>query len=132
MSIDLNKLANKLDEALSNETSETLTKFFNDKRMTNNKHTQVVDFSNPNADKITSGSTKTMTNNKQQTAVEWLEKQTRKPEWHSLKRGDIFEQAKEIEKERMIEFAKEFIDVVNVDDKDIEEHFNETYGDDKQ
>ena len=41
-----------------------------------------------------------MTNNKQQTAVEWLEKQTRKPEWHSLKRGDIFEQAKEMEKQQ--------------------------------
>jgi hypothetical protein len=64
MSLDLNKLANKLDEALIKETTETLTKFFNDKRMTNNKHTQVVDFSNPNADKITSGSTKTMTKNK--------------------------------------------------------------------
>ncbi len=38
---------------------------------------------------------------KQQTAVEWLEKQTRKPEWHSLKRGDIFEQAKEMEKEQI-------------------------------
>ena len=37
MSLDLNKLANKIDEALSNETSETLTKFLNDKRMTNNK-----------------------------------------------------------------------------------------------
>ena len=38
--------------------------------MNNNKHTQVVDFSNPNADKITSASTKApMTNNKQQTAV---------------------------------------------------------------
>jgi hypothetical protein len=35
--------------------------------MTNNKHTQLVDFSNPNADKITSASTKQMTNNKQQT-----------------------------------------------------------------
>jgi len=33
MSLDLNKL----DEALSNETSETLNKFLNDKRMTNNK-----------------------------------------------------------------------------------------------
>jgi hypothetical protein len=31
------------------------------------------------------------------TAVEWLEEQTRKPEWHSLKRQDIFEQAKEME-----------------------------------
>jgi len=37
MSLDLNKLENKLDEALSNETSETLNKFLNDKRMTNNK-----------------------------------------------------------------------------------------------
>lgn len=37
MSIDLNKLANKLDEALSNETTETLTKFLKDKRMSNNK-----------------------------------------------------------------------------------------------
>jgi hypothetical protein len=37
MNLDLNKLENKLDEALSNETSETLSKFFNDKRMTNNK-----------------------------------------------------------------------------------------------
>jgi hypothetical protein len=37
MSLDLNKLENKLDEALSNETSETLNKFLDDKRMTNNK-----------------------------------------------------------------------------------------------
>jgi hypothetical protein len=37
MSLDLNKLENKLDEALSNETTETLTKFLNDKRMKNNK-----------------------------------------------------------------------------------------------
>ena len=33
--LDLNKLANKLDKALSNETSETLNKFLNDKRMKN-------------------------------------------------------------------------------------------------
>jgi hypothetical protein len=45
MSLDLNKLANKLNEALSNETSETLTKFLNNKRMTNNKqHTAVQDW----------------------------------------------------------------------------------------
>jgi hypothetical protein len=35
MSLDLNKLENKLDEALSNETSETLNKFLNDKKMKN-------------------------------------------------------------------------------------------------
>lgn len=34
------------------------------------------------------------------TAVEWLIEQTWKPEWHSLKRGDIIEQAKEMEKEQ--------------------------------
>ena len=33
-----------------------------------------------------------------------------------------------MERERMIEFAKEFIDVVNIDDKDVEIIYNETYG----
>jgi hypothetical protein len=42
MSLDLNKLENKLDEALSNETTETLTKFLNDKRMKNNKQQTAV------------------------------------------------------------------------------------------
>ena len=37
MSLDLNKLENKLDEALIKETTETLTKFLNNKRMENNK-----------------------------------------------------------------------------------------------
>jgi hypothetical protein len=69
-----------------------------------------------------------MTNNKQQTAVEWLEKQTRKPEWHSLKRGDIINKAKDMQKQRMIEFAKQFIDVVNIEDKDIEIIYEQTYG----
>jgi len=46
-----------------------------------------------------------MKNNKQLTVVEWLEKQTRKPEWHSLKRGDIFEQAKEMHKKEMVIFV---------------------------
>jgi len=44
MSLDLNKLENKLDEALSNETSKTLTKFLNDKRMTNNKQQTAVEW----------------------------------------------------------------------------------------
>ena len=35
MSLDLNKLSNKLDEALIKETTETLNKFLNDKRMKN-------------------------------------------------------------------------------------------------
>jgi hypothetical protein len=49
-----------------------------------------------------------VTNNKQQTAVEWLEKQTRKPEWHSLKRGDIFEQAKAMEKQMTIKLYADY------------------------
>jgi hypothetical protein len=40
------------------------------------------------------------------TAVEWLEEQTRKPEWHSLKRQDIFDQAKEMEKEQAELYAE--------------------------
>jgi hypothetical protein len=40
---------------------------------------------------------------KKQTAVEWLEQQTRTPDWHSLKRGEIFEKAKEIEKKNLID-----------------------------
>jgi len=43
MSLDLNKLSNKLDAALINETTETLTKFLNDKRMTNNKQQTAVE-----------------------------------------------------------------------------------------
>jgi hypothetical protein len=86
MSLDLNKLENKLDEALSNETSQTLTKFLNDKRMTNNK---------------------------QQTAVEWLEQEMLKP---NLSMKEILEQAKEMEKERMIDFANNCIKQIEVSD----------------
>jgi hypothetical protein len=35
--LDLNKLEQKLDESLSNETSESLTNWLEEKRMTNNK-----------------------------------------------------------------------------------------------
>jgi hypothetical protein len=44
MSLDLNKLANKLDKALSNETSETLNKFLTDKRMSNNKQSSSIEW----------------------------------------------------------------------------------------
>ena len=43
------------------------------------------------------------------TAVEWLQEQTRTPEWHSLKRGDIFQQAKEMEKKQIMEFTNDYI-----------------------
>jgi disulfide oxidoreductase YuzD len=78
---------------------------------------------------------KKMTNNKQQTAVEWLIEQLHRKYggtdffWTNM---DEIEQAKEMEKERMIEFAKQFIDVVNIEDKDIEIIYNETYGEANQ
>ena len=64
--------------------------------------------------------------NKQQTAVEWLEKQTRKPEWHSLKRGDIFEQAKEMHKQEIINSF--FEGAYGGDNISGEQYYNETYG----
>jgi len=60
---------------------------------------------------------------KQQTAIEWLEKQTRKPEWHSLKRGDIFEQAKEMEKDQHIKSWETGLMKV-----DFNEYYEQTYG----
>ena len=82
MSLDLNKLENKLDEALSNETSETLTKFLNDKRMTNNK---------------------------QQTAVEWLASELSNhlemPHKYFI---EILEQAKEMEKQMTIKLYADY------------------------
>ena len=44
MSLDLSKLETKLDEALSNETSETLNKFLTDKTMSNNKQSSSIDW----------------------------------------------------------------------------------------
>ena len=41
-SLDLNKLEQKLDNALSNETSESLTNWLEEKRMTNNKAREYI------------------------------------------------------------------------------------------
>jgi hypothetical protein len=46
-----------------------------------------------------------MTNNKQQTAVEWLEQEMLKP---NLSMKEILEQAKEMQKQQTIEFAAEY------------------------
>lgn len=87
MSLDLNKLKTKLDEALSNETSQTLTKFLNDKRMTNNKQQTPHGFCETPEQKCTMNycdengcqnrkrtlaEPTEMPNNKQQTAVQLI------------------------------------------------------------
>jgi len=105
MSLDLNKLENKLDKALNNETSESLNKFLNDKRMTNNK---------------------------QQTAVSWFLDQLLKDGY--IKRLPVLQlqQAKEMEKER-IETAYNKGTVHGIDYPESalpitgEQYYNETY-----
>lgn len=52
MSLDLNKLENKLDKALSNETSESLNKFLTDKRMTQETTQTELLISKPIQDKL--------------------------------------------------------------------------------
>jgi hypothetical protein len=72
-----------------------------------------------------------MSNDKQQLPVEWFIEQLRKNEnirWRGTNIIELGEQAKEMQKERMIEFAKKFIDVVNIEDKDIEIIYEQTYG----
>jgi hypothetical protein len=76
--------------------------------------------------------------NKQQTAVEWLEQQTRKPEWHSLKRGEIFDQAKEMDREQK-KHAYDWGETNGADEcngdgathENFEEYYQETYGGNK-
>jgi len=63
-----------------------------------------------------------------QTAVEWLEEQTRNPEWHSLKRQDIFEQAKEMEKQQIIDaYQQGFNNAYFSNPLNPEQYYNETF-----
>jgi len=76
-----------------------------------------------------------------QTAVEWLVKMLYSPVCVGFIQGrrqiphDIIEQAKQIEKEQMIEFANSFYDDCVMEggslQQSAEEHYNETYGEQK-
>jgi hypothetical protein len=68
-----------------------------------------------------------MTNDKQQTTVEWIEQEMLKG---NLSLKEILEQAKEVEKERIIKANRDGVDMV-VDKKDFisgEQYYNKTYG----
>jgi hypothetical protein len=73
-----------------------------------------------------------MSNNKQQTVVEWLRQELLKRDMDVSVR-ELFEKAKEMEKQRI---AKAFTDGKGQNfsfyDKTGEQYYNETYGDDKQ
>ena len=63
-----------------------------------------------------------MTNNKQQTAVEWIEQEMLKP---NLSMKEILEQAKEMEKQEIIKFG---CLLTQAPQHIIEEAYNETFG----
>ena len=73
-----------------------------------------------------------MSNNKQQTVVEWLRQELLKRDM-DVSVTELFEKAKEMEKQRI---AKAFTDGKGQNfsfyDKTGEQYYNETYGDDKQ
>jgi hypothetical protein len=70
-----------------------------------------------------------MTNNKQQTPVEWL--------WEIAYNRELtvedWKQAKEMEKQKMIEFAQSYAVIHCMGDitKNADEYYNETYGGNK-
>jgi hypothetical protein len=83
-----------------------------------------------------------MIKDKQQTAVEWFVEQLRKNEnirWRGTPFFELSEQAKEMEKQRMFDFAKSFVYTWNYItngnfestkdmNKELENLFEETYG----
>jgi hypothetical protein len=92
MSLDLNKLANKLDEALSNETSETLNNFLKNKNMTNETKQTAVE--------------KLITEIKKRVSIIQLEPQTMARELMIENLAMDLERFKEMEKEqRMSDFT---------------------------
>jgi Mg/Co/Ni transporter MgtE len=76
-----------------------------------------------------------MTNNKQQTAVEWLSEKVLHREWELLtqeKKRKILEQAKEMEKQQIINAFWNGDNTDCTSEQNIEEfaeqYYNETYG----
>jgi hypothetical protein len=112
MSLDLNKLENNLDEALIKETTETLTKFLNDKRMTNNKQQTAVEFY---LDKVFDIIGDAILD---KLSIEQINKI-----------HDLSLQAKEMEKEQK---ANTWNNAINAVEKDkwesFDQYYNETYG----
>ena len=74
-----------------------------------NKHTQQVDFSNPNADKITSGTTNKPLENKPITAIEWLEQEFIALQNYGMNELGLFAKAKEMEQHQFKKMIEAFI-----------------------
>ena len=93
-----------------------------------NKHIQHVDFSNPNANKITSGTTNKPVRNKQ-TAIEWLEQEFITLQNYGVNELGLFAKAKEMEKLHIINTFKDAQVLHTMNDQMRgEQYYNETYG----
>jgi TorA maturation chaperone TorD len=79
-----------------------------------------------------------MTNNKQQTAVEWLSEKVLHREWELLtqeKKRKILEQAKEMQKEQAIKLHYEYELYVMMNESDVMtfgQFYKQTYGDESK
>ena len=94
-----------------------------------NKHKQQVDFSNPNADKITSGTTNKPLENKQITAIEWLEQEFIALQNYGVNELGLFAKAKKMEKLHIINTFKDAQVLHTMNDQMRgEQYYNETYG----
>jgi hypothetical protein len=72
-----------------------------------------------------------MTNNKQQTVVEWIKYQVKQQGiTHYFSLREILEYAKEMEKQKMIEFAQSYAVIHCMGDitKNAEQYYEQTYG----
>jgi hypothetical protein len=69
---------------------------------------------------------------KKQTAVEWLEEKLKTYCLLTISIKADFEQAKEMDKEQMIQFTNNYLrQIYEVGEMTIEDFYNETYGGDK-
>ena len=94
-----------------------------------NKHTQQVDFSNPNADKITSGTTNKPLENKPITAIEWLEQEFIALQNYGMNELGLFAKAKEMEKEKLEQFYNhgQWAVIENGHGECFEDYYNRTF-----
>ena len=89
-------------QEISEEAKKRAANYMSLKGALESKKSQYVDFSNPNTDKITSGTTNKPMENKKQTAVDWLiEQLTPSISLQQKHIDDLKTQAKEMEKEQI-------------------------------
>ena len=116
-------------QEISEQAKKRAANYMSLKGALESKNSQYVEFSNPNANKITSGTTNKPLENKQ-TAVEWLVEKIQQAN-PSFKFDALIRQAKEMEKEQITDAfgtgcqveSKRLIGYQGI----AEQYYNETY-----